>query len=95
MDAHQKEIVEQVAGITIATADITCRLVFRLVNLKKLDAAEALLILGDFHGHFQDLARRNSHVPGSAVAYRAVADRVKAHMDQLQKEVGKKPQSPS
>ncbi|GGA64955.1 hypothetical protein [Pelagibacterium lentulum] len=88
MDYQQKQLVEQVAGVSIATADMTCRLILRLVNLNKLTASEAVMILGDEHGHLEDLAKRNRHVPGSALVYERIAQRVKQHMDQLQADTG-------
>ncbi|MCV3738385.1 hypothetical protein OCK02_19445 [Rhizobium sp. TRM96647] len=84
----QKQLVEQISAISIASADLTCRLVFRLVNLKKLSPGEALLILGDLSGHTRDLAIRNKHIEGSELVYHHIADRIDAHSDQLQRETG-------
>ncbi len=88
MTENEKQLVEQVAAIAISSADLTARLVFRLVNLKKISPNEALLILGDLSGHQRDLATRNAHIEGSARAYHQIADRLDVHCDQLQKETG-------
>lgn len=90
MTEDQKQIVEQVAAISIATADMTTRLVFRLINLGKLTPDEALLILGDLSGHHRDLAIRNAKIPGSAAVYHQIADRIDVHSDSLQKQTGAK-----
>jgi len=88
MTENEKQFAEQVAAIAISSADLTARLVFRLVNLKKISPNEALLILGDLSGHQRDLATRNAHIAGSAHAYHKIADRLDVHSDQLQKETG-------
>lgn len=88
MDDNQKQLIEQVAAISIATADMTCRLVFMLINLKRLSPGEALLILGDLADHHRDLALRNAHLPGSEAVYHQIADRIEVHSDQLQIETG-------
>lgn len=88
MTDNEKEIVQQIAAVAISTADLTSRLVFRMVNLKKLSASEALLILGDLSGHERDLAIRNAQLPGLAGVYHQIADRLDTHSDQLQKETG-------
>ena len=99
MTENEKQIIEQVAAISTATADMTCRLVFRLVSLKKLSPDEALLVLGDLSGHQRDLAIRNEKIPGSALVYHQIADRIDAHSDRLQKDTGAKmppaPRKPS
>jgi len=99
MTENEKQILEQVAAISMATADMTCRLVFRLVNLKKLSPDEALLVLGDLSGHQRDLAIRNEKIPGSASIYHQIADRIDVFSDTLQRDTGAKmppvPRKPS
>jgi hypothetical protein len=85
---RERELVEQVVATSIASADLTCRLMFRLVNLKKLEPGEALLILGDLSGHMRDLAVRNKSMPGQELVFHQMADRIDVHSDVLQKETG-------
>lgn len=89
MTENEKQLTEQVAAITTATADMTCRLVFRLVNLKKVRPSEGLLILGDLSGHHRDLAVRNETTQQElATVFHHIADRIDVHSDTLQKETG-------
>lgn len=88
MTENEKQIVEQVAAISIASADLTARLIFRLINLKKLKPSEALFILGDLSGSQRELAIRNASIEGMAKVYHQIADRLDLHSDQLQKETG-------
>lgn len=90
MTEDQKQIVEQVAAISVSTADMTCRLVFRLITIGKLTPDEAMLVLDDLSGHQRDLAIRNEKIPGSALIYHQIADRIDAHSDRLQKDTGAK-----
>lgn len=84
----EHELVQQVAATSIASADLTCRLIFRLVNLKKLEPGEALLILGDLSGHVRDMAVRNKSMPGQEIVFHQMADRIDHHADVLQKDTG-------
>jgi hypothetical protein len=84
MTEAEKEIVQQIHGVATATSDMTIHLILRLVNLGKLTADEALLVLNDLSGHHRDLAIRNEKkLPGTSLILNTLADRIDAHADKL------------
>jgi hypothetical protein len=88
MNEHEKQIVEQIAGVATSTADLSGTLVRHLVQAKALSSGEALRILMSLHAHQKDLAKRNQHLLGSALVYDQIADRLETHIAQLKKETG-------
>lgn len=90
MTETEKQLTEQIAAVTTASAEMTSRLLMRLINLKKITPGEGVLILGDLVGHNRDIAQRNEHISGYPVVFRTIADRLQLHKEALEKETGAK-----
>ena len=86
IDATEKHMLEQIAGIALSSADLTGQLVFRLVNLDVIDPAQAVAILSDMSCHQQKLAKRNANLPGSAHIHGQIADRLDQYLVRLRKD---------
>jgi polyhydroxyalkanoate synthesis regulator phasin len=84
MDEAQKQIIEQVAALAMATADTTCSLVEQLVKAGKLDAEEALLILNGLAERHKELAARNSQRPGMAEVFSQISNRIGTHSNRIE-----------
>lgn len=90
-DQHMRQIAEQMNAVATASTDMTGRLIFRLINLKKISPGEGALILGDLVGHHEDLAKRNAKAqPGAELVYRRIAEMLKNYKETLEKETGAK-----
>lgn len=90
MSEAEKQLVEQVTGVAISTADMTGMLVRHLASSKSIKPREALKALYSLHAHQKDLESKNQHLPGSAAMYGLIANRLETHIQQLKADTGLK-----
>ena len=76
MTENEEQLTEQIAALTIATADMTFGLAGKLVSLKVMSQEQGEAFLRQLADHNRDLARRNEQFSGMATAFRQIADRI-------------------